>query len=143
MDYSFNTWLSYKYDKKLYRYDVIDNLYRITLNNLEDMGLTLNDEEYFFTQFVKFIYHHSNNKTELFIAKVDINRDFFDTNFQDQFISLISQLDDYLQMYGFYDIYNSKNKELNLIELIYQNIQFNIDDESSESEFSEEEYIID
>lgn len=150
MDYSFNAWLNYKYDKKLYRYNVIDYLYQITLNNLNIMSLTLKDEEYFFKDFIHFIYYHSKkenyrnkNETKLFKVTNDTNRELFDYNYQDPIIKLITEINEYLEMYGFYDIFNSKNKESNFMELIYKNINFNVEDYTSESDCSEDEYILD
>tara|TARA_B110000261_G_scaffold153400_1_gene183940 strand:+ start:384 stop:839 length:456 start_codon:yes stop_codon:yes gene_type:complete len=146
MDYNFQIWLKHKYDKQLYRYHIIDNLYQMTLDGINNLGLQLKDEEYFFHRFIKFIYYHSKvyngeNSTEysnLIISKIDETREEFDSLFEMEIINIANRLKEYLE-YNAFDLFNSKCKNPNFVELIYNNVIFSLSEDLSDSETSEVE----
>ena len=137
MDYSFHIWLNHKYDKKLYRYRIIDNMYQMTLDKLKDLGLELNDEEYFFKQFVYFIYLNSTKKKYRGIKILDIELKYeFDKLFIIDLIKLCNNLQSYMTDNAFNLLHNIENK--NFIDLIFKNVEFNIDN-LSDSDNSDNE----
>ena len=137
MDYSFHIWLNHKYDKNLYRYHIIDIMYQKTLDKLKDLGLELNDEEYFFKQFVYFIYINSTKKTYRKIIILDIElKNKFDYLFMKDFIILYNNLQEYIKDNAFNLLNNIENK--NFIYLIFKNVEFNIDN-LSDSDNSDNE----
>lgn len=137
MDYSFHIWLNHKYDKNLYRYHIIDNMYQMTLDKLKDLGLELNDEEYFFKQFVYFIYLNSTKKKYRGITILDIELKYeFDKLFINDLIKLYNNLQAYITDNAFNLLHNIENK--NFIDLIFKNVEFNIDN-LSDSDNSDNE----
>jgi hypothetical protein len=140
MDYSFHIWLNHKYDKNLYRYNIIDKMYQMTLDKLKDLGLELNDEEYFFKQFVYFIYLNSTKKTYRGINILDIEKkNTFDDLFIKDLIKLYNNLQEYITDNAFNLLNNIENKKF--IDIIFKNVEFNIDNQyDSDNEVNEDIY---
>ena len=142
MDYSFHIWLNHKYDKNLYRYHIIDNMYQMTLDKLKDLGLELNDEEYFFKQFVYFIYLNSTKKKYRGIKILDIELKYeFDKLFINDLIKLYNNLQEYMTNNAFNLLNNIENK--NFIYLIFKNVEFNIDNQSDSDNSDNEDCYFD
>ena len=142
MDYSFHIWLNHKYDKKLYRYHIIDNMYQMTLDKLKDLGLELNDEEYFFKQFVYFIYLNSTKKKYRGITILDIELKYeFDKLFINYLIKLYNNLQEYITDNAFNLLNNIENKKFT--DLIFKNVEFNIDNLSDSDNSDNEDYYFD
>ncbi len=140
MDYSFHIWVNYKYDKKLYRYHIIDKMYQMTLDKLKDLKLELNDEEYFFKQFVYFIYLNSTKKTYRGINILDIEKKYtFDDLFIKDLINLYNDMLEYITDNAFNLLNNIENKKF--IDIIFKNVEFNIDNQyDSDNEVNEDIY---
>ena len=140
MDYSFHIWLNHKYDKNLYRYNIIDKMYQMTLDKLKDLGLELNDEEYFFKQFVYFIYLNSTKKTYRGINILDIEKkNTFDDLFIKDLINLYNDIQEYITDNAFNLLNNIENKKF--IDIIFKNVEFNIDNiTDSDNEVNEDIY---
>ena len=140
MDYSFHIWLNHKYDKNLYRYNIIDKMYQMTLDKLKDLRLELNDEEYFFKQFVYFIYLNSTKKTYRGINILDIEKkNTFDDLFIKDLINLYNDMREYITDNAFNLLNNIKNKKF--IDIIFKNVEFNIDNiTDSDNEENEDIY---
>ena len=142
MDYSFHIWLNHKYDKKLYRYRIIDNMYQMTLDKLKDLGLELNDEEYFFKKFVYFIYLNSTKKKYRGIKILDIELKYeFDKLFINDLIKLYNNLQEYITDNAFNLLNNIENKKFT--DLIFKNVEFNIDNLSDSDNSDNEDYYFD
>ena len=142
MDYNFNIWINHKYDKNLYRFHIIDNMYQITLDKLKDLGLDLNDEEYFFKQFVYFIYLNSTKKKYRGITILDIEKkNTFDDLFINDLIKLYNNLQSYMTNNAFNLLNNIENK--NFIYLIFKNVEFNIDNQSDSDNSDNEDCYFD
>ena len=140
MDYSFHIWVNYKYDKNLYRYNIIDKMYQMTLDKLKDLRLELNDEEYFFKQFVYFIYLNSTKKTYRGITILDIEKkNTFDDLFMKDLIKLYNDMREYITDNAFNLLNNIENKKF--IDIIFKNVEFNIDNiNDSDNEDNEDIY---
>ena len=140
MDYSFHIWLNHKYDKKLYRYHIIDKMYQMTLDKLKNLRLELNDEEYFFKQFVYFIYLNSTKKTYRGINILDIEKkNTFDDLFIKDLIKLYNDMREYITDNAFNLLNNIENKKF--IDIIFKNVEFNIDNiTDSDNEVNEDIY---
>lgn len=152
MEYNLQIWLKHKYDKKLYRYHIIDNLYQMTLNAINNLGLQLREEECFFYRFIKFIYYHSkaNSKeysiansransralSNLEIPELDETRTEFNSLFEMEIVNISNRLQEYLENNAF-DFFNSKYKNPNFVELIYNNVLFNLSDDLTDPETSD------
>jgi len=142
MDYNFNIWINHKYDKNLYRFHIIDNMYQMTLDKLKDLGLELNDEEYFFKQFVYFIYLNSTKKKYRGIKILDIELKYeFDKLFINDLIKLYNNLQEYMTNNAFNLLNNIENK--NFIYLIFKNVEFNIDNQSDSDNSDNEDCYFD
>jgi len=142
MDYNFNIWINHKYDKNLYRFHIIDNMYQMTLDKLKDLGLDLNDEEYFFKQFVYFIYLNSTKKKYRGITILDIEKkNTFDDLFINDLIKLYNNLQSYMTNNAFNLLNNIENK--NFIYLIFKNVEFNIDNQSDSDNSDNEDCYFD
>ena len=142
MDYNFNIWINHKYDKNLYRFHIIDNMYQMTLDKLKDLGLDLNDEEYFFKQFVYFIYLNSTKKKYRGITILDIELKYeFDKLFIIDLIKLYNNLQSYITDNAFNLLHNIENK--NFTDLIFKNVEFNIDNLSDSDNSDNEDYYFD
>ena len=142
MDYSFHIWVNYKYDKNLYRYNIIDKMYQMTLDKLKDLRLELNDEEYFFKQFVYFIYLNSTKKTYRGITILDIEKkNTFDDLFMKDLIKLYNDMREYITDNAFNLLNNIENK--NFIYLIFKNVEFNIDNQSDSDNSDNEDCYFD
>ena len=140
MDYSFHIWLNHKYDKNLYRYHIIDKMYQMTLDKLKGLRLELNDEEYFFKQFVYFIYLNSTKKTYRGINILDIEKkNTFDDLFIKDLIKLYNDMREYITDNAFNLLNNIENKKF--IDIIFKNVEFNIDNiTDSDNEVNEDIY---
>jgi len=109
----------------------------MTLDKLKDLGLELNDEEYFFKQFVYFIYLNSTKKKYRGIKILDIELKYeFDKLFINDLIKLCNNLQAYITDNAFNLLHNIENK--NFIDLIFKNVEFNIDN-ISDSDNSDNE----
>ena len=142
MDYNFQIWINHKYDKNLYRYNILDILYDRTLNYLNSLGLYVKDSEYFDKNFLYFVYYHSKRNTKLYITKIDDRKKAFDFKFEQELINLCLQLHNYLSSNGFYELLNSQHFIPNFIELIYNNVEFSLEEDLSDTDQSEEEYFL-
>lgn len=142
MDYNFQIWINHKYDKNLYRYNILDILYDRTLNYLNSLGLRVKDSDYFDKNFLYFVYYHSKRNTKLYITKTDDRKEAFDFQFEQELLNLCQELQDYLGSNGFYELLNSQHFIPNFIELIYNNVEFSLEEDLSDTDQSEEEYFL-
>ena len=143
MDYNFQVWINHKYDKNLYRYNILDILYDKTLNHLNSIGLNIRDLDNFDKNFLHFVYYHSNCDTKLFINKLDDRKIEFEFHFEEEMLNLCQELQEYLSSNGFYELLKSPYFIPNFIELIYNNVEFSLEEDLSDSDNSDDEYIID
>ena len=143
MDYTFQVWINHKYDKNLYRYNVLGILYDKTLNYLNSIGLNITDLDYFDRNFLNFVYYHSNCNTQLCLNKSDDRKIEFEFQFEEKMLNLCQELQEYLSSNGFYELLKSPHFIPNFIELIYNNVEFSLEEDLSDSDNSDEEYIID
>lgn len=134
-------WLNKKIDKNLYTYNILDIMYNITLKRLDYLGLNLNDEEYFFKDFVYFMYLYSRYDNDLIKVKMDEEREYFDINYETNIYELSIELEDYVKKNAF-DIFNKKNCRYNFLELIYKHINIKMPDETSDNEESDYDDLI-
>ena len=58
-------------------------------------------------------------------------------------LNLCQELKEYLSSNGFYELLKSPHFIPNFIELIYNNVEFSLEEDLSDSDNSDEEYIID
>ena len=129
----FQIWLKYKYDKNLYTYHIVDILYDMTLHKLNNLGLKLKDEEYFFQQFVYFIYCHSNTDYRLIRVKLDEVREVQlelekeQRRLEDEILTMVAKRDSMIEAYQRQKILlvddNKKLEKENEIQLIAQRIE--------------------
>ena len=132
-NYEFQIWINYEYDKNLYRHNIISYLYDVTIKNIEDLGIKIVEKNIFLKEFTNFIYYHSCKKCKLIIPYFDDTRKNFNDLYENNIIDLISNLKKYLDANAF-DLLKSKVTEPNFLELIYNNIYFELDDISEEDD---------
>ena len=142
MNYDFQIWLNKRFDKNLTTKRIIDNQYENTLKSLDNLGLNIFDEERFFREFVLFVYYNSQDSQDYKkkIKKVMLTerRDEFEFNFQNNLINLYYLIEEECSSIGL-KIFN-QGKISDFIDLVFNNVEFELNEDLSEDEYSEEEF---
>ena len=139
MNYDFQIWLNKRLDKNLYTKRTIDYQYENTLKTLDNLGLKIIDEDRFFKDFVLFVYYNSqNHKRKIKKEILSERREYFDFNFQNNLMNLYYLLEEDCSIMGV-SIFN-QGKISEFIDLIFNNIVYEIDEDLSEEEYSDEEF---
>ena len=139
MNYDFQIWLNKRLDKNLYTKRTIDYQYENTLKTLDNLGLKIIDEDRFFKDFVLFVYYNSqNHKRKIKKEILSERREHFDFNFQNNLMNLYYLLEEDCSIMGV-SIFN-QGKISEFIDLIFNNIVYEIDEDLSEEEYSDEEF---
>jgi len=139
MNYDFQIWLNKRLDKNLYNKRTIDYQYENTLKTLDNLGLKIIDEDRFFKDFVLFVYYNSqNHKRKIKKEILSERREYFDFNFQNNLMNLYYLLEEDCSIMGV-SIFN-QGKISEFIDLIFNNIVYEIDEDLSEEEYSDEEF---
>lgn len=139
MNYDFQIWLNKRLDKNLSTKRIIDYQYENTLKTLDNLGLNILDEEKFFREFVLFVYYNSqNHKRKIKKEILSERREDFDFNFQNNLMNLYYLLEEDCSIMGV-SIFN-QGKISEFIDLIFNNIVYEIEEDLSEDEYSEEEF---
>mgnify|MGYP001480980256 CR=1 FL=1 len=139
MNYDFQIWLNKRFDKNLSTKKIIDYQYENTLKTIDNLGLSILEEEKFFRDFVFFVYYNSQNnrkkiKKEVFTER----REEFEFNFMNDLMNLYYLLEEDCSSMGI-KIFN-QGKISEFIDLIFNNIVYEIEEDLSEEEYSEEEF---
>jgi len=143
MNYEFQIWINHQYDENLFQYQILKYMFDITLSNINNLGLDICNEEEFFNNFISFMYYHTNKKCKLMIPKIDERRNKFNDLYENNINDIACQIEDYLDSNAI-KIFNDKNKKQNFVELVYNNLVFNLQDDLSEDEddiVDESEYL--
>ena len=143
MNYDFQIWINHQYDENLFQYQIIDYIFNMTISRIIDLGLDICNEEDFFNEFVSFMYYHTNKKCKLIIPKIDERREKFNDLYENDINDIACKIEDYLD-FNAIKIFNDKNKKQNFVELVYNNLVFNLQDDLSEDEddiVDESEYL--
>ena len=139
MNYDFQIWLNKRFDNNLSTKKIIDYQYENTLKTLDNLGLTLIEEETFFKDFVLFVYYNSQNRKRKIKKEVlTERRDEFEFNFMNDLINLYYLLEEDCSSIGV-KIFN-QGRISEFIDLIFNNIGYEIEEDLSEEEYSEEEF---
>ena len=143
MNYDFQIWLNKRFDKNLTTKKMIDYQYESTIKILNNIGLNILDEERFFKEFVLFVYYNSQCsqdykkkkiKKEIYTERLEE----FEFNFQNYLMNLYYFLEEYCMSIGV-KIFN-QGKISDFINLIFSNVEFEIPEDLSEEENSDEEF---
>ena len=82
MNYDFQIWLNKRFDKNLSTKKIIDYQYENTLKTIDNLGLSILEEEKFFEDFVLFVYYNSQNRKRKIKKEVlTERREEFEFNF--------------------------------------------------------------
>lgn len=139
MNYDFQIWLNKRFDNNLSTKKIIDYQYENTLKTLDNLGLTIMEEEIFFKDFVLFVYYNSQNRKRKIKKEVlTERRDEFEFNFMNDLINLYYLLEEDCSSIGV-KIFN-QGRISEFIDLIFNNIGYEIEEDLSEEEYSEEEF---
>ena len=139
MNYDFQIWLNKRLDKNLSTKRIIDYQYENTLKTLDNLGLSILEEEKFFKDFVLFVYYNSqNHKKKIKKEILSERREDFDFNFQNNLMNLYYLLEEDCSIMGV-SIFN-QGKISEFIDVIFNNIVYEIEEDLSEDEYSEEEF---
>ena len=139
MNYDFQIWLNKRFDNNLSTKKIIDYQYENTLKTLDNLGLTIMEEETFFKDFVLFVYYNSQNRKRKIKKEVlTERRDEFEFNFMNDLINLYYLLEEDCSSIGV-KIFN-QGRISEFIDLIFNNIGYEIEEDLSEEEYSEEEF---
>lgn len=139
MNYDFQIWLNKRLDKNLSTKRIIDYQYENTLKTLDNLGLNIIEEDKFFKEFVLFVYYNSqNHKRKIKKEILSERREDFDFNFQNNLMNLYYLLEEDCSIMGV-RIFN-QGKISEFIDLIFNNIVYEIEEDLSEDEYSEEEF---
>jgi hypothetical protein len=139
MNYDFQNWLNKRFDKNLTIKKIIDYQYENTLKTLDNLGLNIFDEESFFREFVLFVYSNSQkSKKQIQKQILTERRDEFEFNFQNDLINLYYHIEEDCLRTGV-KIFN-QGQISDFIDLIFSNVEFELDEDLSEEEYSENEF---
>ena len=139
MNYDFQIWLNKRFDKNLSTKKIIDYQYENTLKTIDNLGLSILEEEKFFRDFVFFVYYNSqNNRRKIKKEVLTERREEFEFNFMNDLMNLYYLLEEDCSSMGV-KIFN-QGKISEFIDLIFNNIGYEIDEDLSEEEYSEEEF---
>ena len=139
MNYDFQIWLNKRFDKNLSTKKIIDYQYENTLKTIDNLGLSILEEEKFFRDFVFFVYYNSqNNRRKIKKEVLTERREEFEFNFMNDLMNLYYLLEEDCSSMGV-RIFN-QGKISEFIDLIFNNIGYEIDEDLSEEEYSEEEF---
>ena len=139
MNYDFQIWLNKRFDKNLSTKKIIDYQYENTLKTIDNLGLSILEEEKFFEDFVFFVYYNSQNcKRKIKKEVLTERREEFEFNFMNDLMNLYYLLEEDCSSMGI-RIFN-QGKISEFIDLIFNNIGYEIDEDLSEEEYSEEEF---
>ena len=139
MNYDFQIWLNKRFDKNLSTKKIIDNQYENTLKTLDNLGLSILEEEKFFKDFVLFVYYNSQNRKRKIKKEVLTERsNEFEFNFMNDLINLYYLLEEDCSSIGI-KIFN-QGRISEFIDLIFNNIGYELEEDLSEEEYSEEEF---
>ena len=139
MNYDFQIWLNKRFDKNLSTKKIIDYQYENTLKTIDNLGLSILEEEKFFEDFVLFVYYNSQNRKRKIKKEVlTERREEFEFNFMNDLINLYYLLEEDCSSMGI-RIFN-QGRISEFIDLIFNNIGYEIDEDLSEEEYSEEEF---
>ena len=131
MNYDFQIWLNKRFDNNLSTKKIIDYQYENTLKTLNNLGLTIMEEETFFKDFVLFVYYNSQNRKRKIKKEVlTERRDEFEFNFMNDLINLYYLLEEDCSSIGV-KIFN-QGRISEFIDLIFNNIGYEIEEDLSE-----------